>query len=329
MIRKAIFVTMVVIVMLLSTNKTRASESVIVNGSFEDDGYISDITNQEPNGWTEVNLPAGQFLGWVFYDWVTDGGWNLTFCSDWHKNFEVNDIATIGQWVNMADVNDIVFDLKLFGYDDRGYNYVPWDPNKRTVVILIDGNSVPIWNSDDSGPDANDEYYGETVNISGLYDDGGLHKLSLGIKVDVNEPIADSNTIYYTFWDAVGFDLHCGGNGFLAGDFSRDCYVDMNDLGMLVAVWSNEVDPNDKYNLSRADEIEPYGIINFADFAIFTQGWDANMVELKAFAEVWLDEVEQGYGYNLYRGDDVHPVGMINFLDFAVFAGNWMVSSYD
>ncbi len=378
MIRKAAFVATVVIIMLLSANKIRASESVIVNGSFEDNGYIADITVWEPNGWADVNVPAGQFRGWIFKDWVTDASYNLTLCSYWDETYEANDIATVSQWVNLADVNEIVFDLKLAGYDyyEGG---VAWDPNRRTAFIRIDDNPVPVWNSDDSGPDANDEYHVETVNISGLYDDRGLHKLSLGIKVDVNEPV-DGNTIYYTFWDSVRFDRHCGGNGFLAGDFSRDCYVDMNDLEMLTEVWLNEVDPNAKYNLCRSDETGPYGIINFADFAIFAQGWDGNMVDLKAFAEVWLDEVEPGHKYNLYRGDDeiftygtinfadfaifaqgwdgnmvdlkafvevwldevepghqynlyqgddIYPVGVVNFLDFGVFAGNWMSSSYD
>ena len=43
----------VVMIMLVMAQLTQAGVSSIVNGSFEDDGYISDITVKQPNGWSD------------------------------------------------------------------------------------------------------------------------------------------------------------------------------------------------------------------------------------------------------------------------------------
>ncbi len=307
-----------VIIMLAFASYIRADVSVIVNGSFEDDGQINNITAPEPNGW-DVNLPPDQFDGWVFDEWVTDGSFNLTLYSDSFQAFEVNDIATLSQEVILWDVNNIIFDIEL---DTSGNNV--WDPNKRTAVLMIDDEVV--WESNDVGPDVRDEYFNQTVNVSGLYD-AGLHKLSLGLRADVNE--VPTSIKYYTEWDFIRFDLHCGDVGFLDGDFTRDCYVDANDLRILVQVWLQEVDPYDKYNLFSGDDLEPYGVINFYDFAVFFETWDGNTVDLKNFVDVWLDEVEPNNIYNLFSADDIEPNGVINFFDFAVFAEDWERSSYD
>ena len=319
--KKAAFIAAVIVMMLL-TNKTKAGVSEIVNGSFEDDGLIYDITVEEPNGW-DVNAPADKFGGWVYNDWVTDGSYNLTLYSNAYKTFEVNDIAAVSQEVCLADVNEILFDLRL----DTQSASKPWDPNKRTAVLMIDEEVV--WESNDVGDDVRGEYPNQFVNID--IDDLGLHKLSLGLRADVNE--VTTNIKYYTDWDFIRFDFHCRGFGFLAGDFSRDCYVDMDDLEMLAEVWLSEIDPrgdpNGKYNLYRGDEAAPYGVINFLDFAVFADSWDGNIPDLKMFTEVWLDEVDPDNEYNLFRDDDVYPNGIINFLDFAIFAENWMDSSYD
>ena len=311
-----------VIVMVLAGNNMQAAVSVIVNGSFEDDGYIPDITAQEPNGWSDVNVPVNQFGGWVYNNWVTEGSYNLTLFSYWNVGFEANDIAMVSQDVYLTDVNEIIFDLKLQTYPNI------WDPNKRTAVVMVD--NVEVWNSDDYQPDENGVYQGQVVvDVA----DRNLHKLSLGIKADVNEALLDADTMYYTHWDFVRFNYHCGEFGFLLEDFSRDCYVDMSDLEMLASVWLDDIvpenDPNGRYNLYRNDEIEPHGFINFFDFAVFADGWDGNMPDLKMLVEQWLDKVDPDNEYNLYHGDDVHPRGIINFSDFAFFADSWMASSYD
>ncbi len=308
-----------VIIMLAFASCIRADVSVIVNGSFEDDGVIADITAQEPNGW-DVNLPPGQFDGWVFDEWVTDGSFNLTLYSKAYQAFEVNDIATLSQEVMLWDVNSIIFDIKL---STQSAGKV-WNPNKRTAVMMIDDEVV--WESNDVGPDVRDEYPNETINVSGPYD-RGLHKLSLGLRADVNE--VTTSIKYYTDWDFIRFDLHCGDFGFLDGDFTRDCYVDANDLRILAQVWLQEIDPYDKCNLFSGDDLEPYGVINFHDFAVFSETWDGNTVDLKNFVDVWLGEVEPNNIYNLFSADDLEPNGVINFFDFAVFAEDWDRSSYD
>ena len=65
-----VFVT--VSVMMFLVNNSFAGDSVLGNGSFEDDGRIGDITVTSPNDWDDVNIPAGQFDGNVDDDWVTE-----------------------------------------------------------------------------------------------------------------------------------------------------------------------------------------------------------------------------------------------------------------
>lgn len=312
-----------VMVVLLAGNSTQAGVCLIVNGGFEYDGYIPDITVQEPNGWSDVNVPASQFGGWVYNNWVTYGSYNLTLFSYWYVGFEANDIAMVSQDVYLTNVKEIIFDLKLQTYPNI------WDPNKRSAVVLID--NVEVWNSDDYAPNPNGEYRDQVIAVDVV--DRELHKLSLGIRVDVNESIVDSDTYYYAHWDSVEFNCHCGGSGFLLEDFSRDCYVDMSDLEMFASVWLDDIvpedDPNGRYNLYRNDEIEPHGFINFFDFAVFADVWDGNMPDLKMLVEQWLDKVAPDDEYNLYHSDDVHPRGIINFYDFAIFADSWLASSYE
>jgi hypothetical protein len=315
--RKAAFIAAVVVMMLL-TNKTKAGVSEIRNGSFEEDGLIYDITIEAPNNW-DVNVPLDNFGGWVYDDWVTDGSYNLTIYSSAYEAFEVNDIATVSQEVYLTDVNEILFDLRL---DTQSASKI-WDPTKRTAFLMID--DVPIWESNDVGLDVRGEYRNQVANI--CVDDFGLHRLSLGLRADVNE--TTTNITYYTDWDFVRFNVHCGGFGFLAGDFSRDCYVDECDLKMLAENWLDEIDPYSKYNLFHIGEMDPYGTINFLDFAIFADSWDGNMLDLKMFTEVWLQKVDLNHEYNLFHGDDVYPKGVIDFLDFTIFAENWLRSSYE
>lgn len=311
-----------VMVILLLAQQTQAGVCSIMNGSFEDDGYIADITVREPNGWSDVNIPAGKFAGYISSDWVTDGSYNLTIYSFWDTGFEANDIAMVSQEVFLTDVNEIIFDLKLQTYPNI------WDPSKRTAVVMIDG--VEVWNSDDYQFPSNGEYRNQVIPIDVL--DRKLHKLSLGIRADVNETSTNADTLYYALWDSIELNCHCGGFGFLLEDFSRNCYVDMSDLNMLANVWLNEIaddDPDGRYNLYRNDEIEPHGSVNFFDFAVFSNSWDGNMPDLKMLVGQWLDKVDPDNEYNLYHADDVPPRGIINFSDFAVFSNSWDGNMHD
>lgn len=257
---KKVAVTGVVMVMLLASNPAQAEVCEIVNGSFEDDDRIYDITAQEPNGW-DVNVPANKFSGYVYRDWPADGSYNLTVYSQWFETFDVNDMATVSQQVYLADVNQIIFDLKL-----ETYSMTRWDPNKCTAVLLIDDDVV--WESSSEGADVRGEYVGQAYTVEDKYKDEGTHKLSLGLRVNVAEMLWDR---YVTHWDLVECTLYCGGGGFLAGDFNHDCYVDMSDLKLVADVWLNEIEPDGIYNLFRGDDLAGYGTINFSDFAIYAE----------------------------------------------------------
>jgi len=302
--KKATFIA-VTMVMLLFAGWAQAEVCFIVNGSFEDDGYIDDINAIEPNGW-DVNMPADKFTGYVYSDWVTDANYNLTLYSEWLQAFEVNDMTTVSQQVDLANANEIFFDLRLGN----------WNADKISAVVLIDEDVV--WDSNDL---STGEYPNEVYTVEDKYRDGELHRLSFGLRVKVEETLWQR---YFTDWDYIECTEFCGGFGLLAGDFDRDCYVDVNDLKMFTDVWLDAVDPNDKYNLFQ-DELDPNGIINFLDFAIYADSWDGNMPDLKMFTDVWLEEVGRNHEYNLFQYDK----GIINFLDFAIFADNWLKTSYE
>ncbi len=304
-------------VALLAANSAQASVCQIVNGSFEDDGWISNIAVKDPNGWT-ATVPADKFRGYVSSDWRTDGSYNLTLYSEFWQTFAPGDMATVSQQVELADVNEITFDLKL-----DTYAFSPWEPSKCSAVVLIDGDVV--WESQTAGTDVRGEYLGQAFVVGEKYKTPGLHRLSLGIRVHVAEQLWDR---YITDWDSVNCTTYCGGGGLLAGDFNRDCYVNVNDLRLLADTWANELDPYDRRNLFRDDDVEGYGTISFLDFAAYAANWDGNIPNLKIFAQKWLAEVDLDDEHNLFRDDDVESSGSINFLDFAAFADDWLGTSY-
>jgi len=328
---KKVTVIGAIMVMLLLAHWAQAGVSLIRNGSFEDDGWIDDIWETEPNGW-DVNGPNDKFGGYVHAEWPTDGNFNLTLYSEWVE-FEVNDMATVSQEVCLTDVNHIIFDLKLDTYFGPPPSIgTVWDPNKCTAVLLIDGNVV--WESNSVGSDVRDEYYNRTYTVEEKYKVAGPNTLSLGMRVNVAESLGD---YYMTHWDFIGFyDLPCRGDGLLAGDFDRDCYVDMYDLKMLAEQWLEE-EIDEKYDLFEDDE----NFVNFRDFAIFASYWQDNTcqqpdwcggsdfdqsgvvdsVDLMMFAENWLRW--------FVLLSDLNEDGVVNFEDFAIFADNWLKSSYE
>ncbi len=309
-----------VIIMLAFASYIRADVSVIVNGSFEDDGKeIWDIAGQPPSDWNDVNLPWPKFGGWIDRYWRTHGTYNLTLFSYGGVAFDVNEIGMISQHVPLTrEVNEITFDIQL---DTSSGG---WDPNMRTAVVCIDGEVV--WESNDAAADVSGEYYNQNFVVPKEYKDGQSHRLSLGIRIDSN---ASTNVEYYTDWDDVNSTAYCDGLGLLAGDFSCDCYVDFADLAELVEVWLAEVRPSDERNLFGGDDIEPNGFINFYDFALYAGNYAGEMNDFAGFTDVWLEDVEPDNEYNLFTADQDEPNGVINFFDFAVFAEDWGRSSYD
>jgi len=307
----------VMMVVLLAVNSAQADVCQIVNGSFEDDDWIADIAVKDPNGWT-ANVPADRFHGYVSSDWRTDGSYNLTLYSEFYQTFAPGDMATVSQQLYLADVNEIRFDLKL-----ETYAFSPWDPNKCTAVVLIDDEVV--WESKSVGTDVRGEYRNQATTVGEKYKTTGLHKLSLGIRVNVAEQLWDR---YITHWDSIRCTLYCGGGGLLAGDLNHDCYVDMNDLKLLADAWLREVDAYDRLNPFRGDDVEGYGTINFLDFAAYASIWKGNISDLSTFSNKWLEQVDFDDEYNLFRSDDVGPYSIVNFRDFGVLADNWLGSSY-
>ncbi len=301
MMKKTAIAAAVIIVMLLFGNSMKAGVSVVVNGTFEKDNRINNITLEEaPHGWSDVNLPS-EFGGWVKNDWSTyvENGYSLTLYSKAYQSTETGDIAMVSQEVYLEDVNEIIFDVKL----STEYSYIPWDSQRRSAVLLIDDDVV--WDSDVLGVGANGEYRDITVDVNGLYG-AGLHKLSLAIRTDVDE----GNPLWQDWaqWDFVRFDTYCEGFGYLPADLNYDCYVNWPDLEILAEEWLEEPSV-ERYDLFADDE----NIIDLYDFSVL--------------ADSWLDD-------SYLLGDrlldmDRNNDGIVNFTDFAFLAEDWELESVD
>lgn len=333
-------------VMLLFGNWTQAGVSVVKNGSFENDGSINPITTEDPpQYWCDVNIPSDEFGGKVDTVWSTHGyngddHYSLTLYSKALGECNDGDMAMVSQQVYLdKNVNKIIFDLKL----SSSYSPSPWDPNTRSAVVLIDGH--PVWDSNDSEPDSNDEYRNQEVDITDVngIGDANLHTLSLAIKSNVNEAFP-SYVEYRAHWDFVKFDAHCGGFGYLPGDLNQNCYVDMNDLGLLADQWLTE-EPNYIYDLFQDED----DIVNFLDFAILADGWmdntdwenwqDDNCYEMEMLATDLNNDGIVDYGdifvlaYEwLNEGNciraDLNDDNIVNLRDFAIIAGEWLLKSW-
>jgi len=250
--------------MLLAAGWANAEVCEIVNGSFEDDGQIADITAQEPNGW-EPNVPSDKFTASIDASWSTDGRFSLFLSSLWFKAFDANEAAIVSQDVFLDDVNEITFDLKL-----DTYTGLAWDPNNATAVVMIDDQIV--WEPNSANPDIRGEYIGQSYAIEDKFSDGNPHKLSVGLRINV-----DTQSGFFDFyrlrWDSIDCVIYCDGGGLLAGDFNHDCLVDADDLQQAADVWLLQVESADKYNLYRDDDLDGFGTINFYDLAILADNW--------------------------------------------------------
>jgi len=251
--------------LLSAVGVTEAGVCGIVNGSFEDDGYVRDIVATEPNGWT-VNVPSSKFVGYVYQDWPTEGTYNLTIYSQ-RAIFQVGDMATVSQDMELSDADQIVFDLKLAS------DWSPWDPSLCSAVVLIDGDVV--WNSDLLDLDTEGGYRDQVCPIAGKYRTAGLHKVSLGLRINETAALWER---YYTHWDAIEIKcrLPCGGGALLPGDVNNDCLVDARDLMMMAATWLADVPAGSTLNLGAGDQEDPngvVGIVNFFDLAVFGEYW--------------------------------------------------------
>jgi hypothetical protein len=242
---------------------------------------IDDITAQEPNGW-EPNVPSGKFTASIDASWSTDGRFSLYLYSIWYKAFDANDMAIVSQDILLDDVNEITFDLKMDTYSGSG-----WDSNNSTAVVMIDDDIV--WEPNSTNADIRGEYIGQSYAIENNYRDGNSHKLSVGLKINIDKQDGFSD-FYLVRWDSIDCVLYCDGGGFLAGDFNRDCLVDVNDLQQVADVWLLEVESGDKYNLYRDDDLEGIGTVNFYDLAILADNWLlTSYIEQQEFDTVGID----------------------------------------
>lgn len=252
--------------LLLMAGTIQAADGGIVNGSFEDDGYINDIAWMQPRGWS-VSMPSGmfsKFAGSVSRDWRTDGMYSLAIRTV-PSIGKARDMAVVSQNVVLSDVDRIVFDVKI------ATDFLPWDPMVCSAVVLIDGNVE--WTSDGYGPEAAGEYLDRVCPVEARYRTSGTHTLSFGLRINNNVALMDS---CYTYWDSiecVSSTPICSGGDFPPGDFNADCFVDGADLTMLAAMWLLDVPSDSEYNLSGVDDVDSDGIVNSYDFAVFGDNW--------------------------------------------------------
>lgn len=296
-----------IIAVLIMVNLAQAGVSIVKNGSFEDDGAISDVISISPNYWCDVNVPS-KFGGKVSTDWSTriEGGYSLTVYTKATIKYNEGEMAMVSQPVYLtADANQIIFDLKLSS------SAGPWNAAARSAVILIDENVV--WDSNDWLADSNDEYWNQVVDITGIsgVGDGNLHTLSLGIMSNVTESVIPSFIEYRARWDFVKFNAHCGGFGYLPEDLNYDCYVNFIDYAMLANFWlQNVAHPDDIYDLTADDNfIDEYDVMLLAaswlDYRDWTNWESLNLTQLEG-----LDA-------------DLNDDGVVDLRDYAILAEDW------
>ena len=255
-----------IVVLLSAGHDLGAEECGLVNGSFEADGFISDIRVKDPNGW-DVNVPAGKFPGYITDTWPTDGDYNLKLVASWFVTFVAGEEATVSQEVLLDAVDEIIFDLKL-----ETQPSTLWDPNVCTAVALIDDDVV--WESDFGQPDIRGEYPDQAFAIDDQYRDGQFHRLALGLRMNAGGMFYEQ---YISHWDAVECTLRSDDAGPLPGDFNADGFVQADDLMLMTAMWLFDVPADDEYNLSGVDDVDSNGIVNFYDFAVFGNNWRSGL----------------------------------------------------
>ena len=277
---KKVMVVLIMTVVALFVSGARAGVSVVMNSSFEHDGYINDINDQPPYRWPDVSAADAKFRGLVSEstDWTIHGGHYLVVYSYSFSVLNAGDEATVSQQVYLTDVNEIIFNVRL----DTGSASHVWHTSQRTAFLKIDADVV--WDSNSLA--------GAPGDIRGEYLDQVL-------------------VSYYTMWDLVRFDTHCGGFGYLAQDFARDCYIDELDLAVLAEQWLADV--NEVYDLFED------GVFNFNDYDLFAEYWMAN-----SDSNNWRDD-------NCYQAPlldaDFNDDGIINFVDFTILTGDWLDGS--
>ncbi len=276
--------------------------SLVMNGSFENNGSVSDITSEAPQYWCDVNMPAGKFGGFVSTDWQSHDSYSLSIYAEQGVTMADGNEAVVSQKVYLADVNEIIFDLQL----STSYWLVPWDRLKRSAQVRVDGNVV--WDSNDFTPNVDDEYLDQRVyigDVNGIHD-ANLHTLSLVLRAITGS----TDFRHYAQWDFVKFDTHCGGFGYLPEDFDKDCFVDVNDLGVLAGQWLVE-QPDYSFDLFGDDK----DIVNFSDYAVFADSW--------LFNSFWENRDENNCYEVELLSSDLNNDGIVDMHDYAVLAGNW------
>jgi hypothetical protein len=303
MMKKVMVVLMMTIVVLFVTG-ARAGVSVVMNSSFEHDGYINDINEEPPYRWCDVSAADAKFKGLVAdaADWTIHGEHYLALYSYSYVVLNAGDEAAVSQQVYLTDVNEVTFNVKL----ETGDACDAWHTSKRTAFLKIDGDVVWDSNGLEGAPDdIRGEYLDQVYVVEEKYKDANSYKLSVGLRVNQDDLLGHIS--YVTKWDLVRFDTHCGGFGYLSQDFGRDCYIDGLDLAVVAEQWLEDV--NEVYDLFKD------GIFNFRDYDLFAEYWMAN-----SDSNNWRES-------NCYvpgmPAADLDDNGIVNFVDFAILTDDW------
>ncbi len=316
MAKRIIFV--MVIVMMFSINNSLAGMSLIGNGSFEDDGALSDITVASPNEWfTDSNFPSSNFGGKVDDVWSThgydDSGFNsLTLYSKYNVKCNEGETALLSQEVYLEDgAEKLILDLKLSS--SSGVALSTWHPSKRIAVVKIDGYDV--WTSTGSTPDSNDELRNLEISLIDVngFGDANPHILSLGLRSTVTESFKPY-VEYRARWDFVKFDIYCGGFGYLPEDLNRDCYVNFSDYSVLAAKWL------ETSLLGKCDLIKN-GVVDRVDVREFAGGWLDN--------SDWKNWADDNCYESVPLTKNLNGDEIVNFIDYALLVQGWNSGEID
>lgn len=340
--KKKLAIVLILVGLCISFSPAQVKRSLVMNGSFEQNGYvIDDILIEQPFHWCDVNIPSNAFECWVGSDWWThsldpNSGFSLSLETRLMEDIFLGEMVGFSQQVYVEDdVANLSFDLRLSGIGAGS----GWDPQQRMAVVLIDGFAV--WDSNELELDSQNEFEDTVIIDSNDFNDfldNDLHTLTLGLMSLVDDSFP--YRIFTADWDFVKFDKYCGGLGYLASDFSQDCYVDFADFALLAQYWLLE-GPPEKYDVYEDNQVNDLDLMLFAEEWLFNSDWtkwgreetwqmelldldldlsgQVDEGELVMLEENWLQDVSACTVLDQDPAED----GVVNLKDFAVFAEQW------
>jgi hypothetical protein len=319
---------------------------------FASDGAAGDLFGSSvciSGDWAIVGAQGhDHFKGAAYMFFRPDVFGGTNYWRQWAK-LTASDINSVGAFGNSVSLSGDKAIVGAYWSDGNGSSSGAAYVFKR-VEFIIWAEEAKLLASDGAALDS----FGKSVSISGDYavvgayfDNGGIGSAYIfeydgqnwnqQAKLEASDG-ADDDRLGLSVSISGGFaivgapfdddDGEDSGSAYIFGkvpcpgaDLTNNCFVDFDDLGVLSSQWLFNELPLDLY------PVEGDGIVNFADWAVFAQGWlttyDTN--DCAEFAEQWLLTGAKHCIADISPPPDGDCV--VDMVDFAELAGQWLQGS--